>query len=43
MIRPTADRVKESLFNILVVILGGLTDAGCWISLPEPAILAWRP
>lgn len=23
MIRPTADRVKESLFNILVVILGG--------------------
>lgn len=32
--RPTTDRVKEGLFNIIQFVS---RDAGCWICLPEPA------
>ena len=44
-VRPTADRVKESLFNIIGSKIVGarvldLFD-GCWICLPVRATLGW--
>ena len=39
-LRPTPDRVRETVFNWLGQTLDGLT---CWTPLPAAAPWAWRP
>ena len=38
--RPTADRVKEGIFNIIQFDIEGRRS---WTSSPAPASWAWRP
>ena len=41
-LRPTTDRVRESLFNVLRNWID-FKISGSWISLQGPVRLVWRP